>query len=171
MEDGRIDGLLAAIRLGDADRLGWWRSHSLDDTAEYVLGGAFPATWMATGLELAMESARVRHEQILERSSQIHLFSDYLPYHRQLRNWLVERKLERDEGPMQWLRSASIEDLRDKLPDAVDGERRAGGFYLGEVVRSDLGDAEVVDDVVDKLLAGVARLDEEFVAPYLDLAD
>ena len=43
--------LLAVVRLGDADRLGWWRSHAMDETAEYVLGGSFPTTWLATGAE------------------------------------------------------------------------------------------------------------------------
>jgi hypothetical protein len=52
--------LLAVVRLGDADRLGWWRSHSVDDVAEFVLGESFPNTWLATGLELAMETNRVR---------------------------------------------------------------------------------------------------------------
>src|SRR5271168_744129 len=87
--DVRFDTLLAVVRLGDADRLGWWRSHSIDETAEYVLGEAFPTTWMATGCELAMESARIRHEQALARPTRVHIFSDYLPFHRLLRNWLI----------------------------------------------------------------------------------
>jgi hypothetical protein len=63
----QIDTLLAVVRLGDADRLGWWRSHSVDETAEYVLAHALPNTWMATGVELAMESARIRHSMALDR--------------------------------------------------------------------------------------------------------
>ena len=31
--------LLSAVRLGDVDRLGWWRSQSVDEVAEYVRGG------------------------------------------------------------------------------------------------------------------------------------
>jgi hypothetical protein len=81
----QIDTLLAVVRLGDADRLGWWRSHSVDETAEYVLAHALPNTWMATGVELAMESARIRHSMALDRPTAVHLFSDYLPFHRELR--------------------------------------------------------------------------------------
>src|SRR6266540_7514687 len=129
----QLDILLSIIRLGDADRLGWWRSHSVDETAEYVLGHAFPDTWMATGLELAMESARIRHDAALERPTAVHLFSDYLPFHGILRSWLIERKLERDFEPLVWLPDASIEDLRVRLGSAVGGERRGGGVYMGDV--------------------------------------
>lgn len=163
--------LLAVIRLGDADRLGWWRSHSVDETAEYVLGEAFPSTWMATGIELAMESARVRHEQVLERSSQVHLFSDYLPFHRQLRDWLIERKLERDFEPLDWVRSASDDELRAELPEPAEGERRADGLYLGDLQRSQLDDQETLTSTLSTLLAGFAGLDQGFVAPYVDLVD
>lgn len=166
-----IDRLLAVVRLGDADRLGWWRSHSVDETAEYVLGEAFPSTWMATGLELAMESARVRHEQALERSTQVHLFSDYLPFHRQLRDWLIERKLERDFEPLEWVRSVSADELRAVLPEPVGGERRADGLYLGDLQRSQLDDQEILTRTLNTLLAGFAALDQGFVAPYVDLVD
>lgn len=164
-----IRSALAVVRLGDTDRLGWWRSHSVDEVAEYVLGEAFPSTWVATGIELAMESARVRHEQILERSTQVHLFSDYLPYHRQLRNWLIERKLEGDCQPLEWVRTASIDELRSELPDPAEGERRSGGLYLGEVQRTALDDADALAEVMNLLLAGFASLGQEFVAPYVDL--
>lgn len=164
-----IRPLVAVLRLGDADRVGWWRCHSVNETAEYVLGDAFPSTWVATGVELAMESARVRHEQLLERSTQVHLFSDYLPFHRRLRDWLIERKLERDFEPLEWIRSASVDELRGQLPAAVDGERRARGLYLGELQRSCLDDQEAIATVLGRLLAGFASLDREFVAPYVDL--
>ena len=62
LNESEFATLLAIVRLGDVDRRGWWRSRSCDETAEYVLGEAFPSTWLATGLELAMESARIRHE-------------------------------------------------------------------------------------------------------------
>lgn len=168
--DATIDRLLAVVRLGDADRLGWWRSHSVDETAEYVLGEAFPNTWMATGLELAMESARVRHEQLLERSTQVHLFSDYLPFHRLLRDWLIERKLERDFEPMQWLTSAPIDELKGSLPSALDGEKRSSGLHVGELAHTELNDDGALQWTLERLLGAFSSLDTEFVAPYVDLA-
>ncbi|WUJ74696.1 BrxE family protein [Kribbella soli] len=166
-----IDRLLTVVRLGDADRLGWWRSHSVDETAEYVLGEAFPSTWMATGVELAMESARVRHEQLLGRPTQIHIFSDYLPFHRLLRNWLIERKIERDPAPLEWLPAASTEDLKARLPLPNGGERRADGLYVGDLRREDLDDDAALSTTLDTLTAAFAGTKQDFLAPYLDLVD
>lgn len=166
-----LDTLLSIVRLGDADRLGWWRSHSVDATAEYMLGESFPNTWMATGVELAMESARVRHEQLLDRTTAVHVFSDYLPYHRLLRNWLIERKLERDFAPLTWLPKASLDELRAKLPAVGSGERRASGLYMGELRRAELDDPEATESALTELASAFANLDEDFVAPYLDLVN
>ena len=163
--------LLAVIRLGDADRLGWWRSHSLDDTAEYVLGESLPTTWMATGIELAMESARRRHEGALGRPTALHVFSDYLPFHGVLRSWLIERKLQRDFAALEWLRRTSSEELRSLLAGDVKGERRAGGLYLGDVQREELDAPGVGSRLLGVLLPAYAPQGEEFAAPYLDLIE
>jgi hypothetical protein len=166
----QIDTVLAVVRLGDADQLGWWRSHSLDETGEYVLAHAFPSTWMATGVELAMESARIRHDVALDRPTALHLFSDYLPFHRLLRAWLIERKLERDPEPLLWLREASVDDLRDALgTPATGGERRGNGLYLGEVSHDSLGEESVVQELLLRLTSAYAAVSDDFVAPYVDL--
>jgi len=165
----QIETLLAVVRLGDADRLGWWRSHSVDETAEYVLGHAFPSTWMASGLELAMESARIRHEASLRRATAIHLWSDHLPFHQLLKSWLIERKLERDVEPLGWLPEASVADLRGRLGAATESERRGDGLYLGEVNTAELNDPEPLRDVFSRLAGSYVSLGSDFVAPYLDL--
>jgi hypothetical protein len=167
--EAQQETLLAVLRLGDDDRLGWWRSHSVDETAQYVLGHAFPHTWMAAGLELAMASARIRHDYALARSSAIHLFSDYLPFHRLLRSWLIERKLERDYEPLAWLRDAAIQELRDKLEGPVEGERRGGGVYVGDVYPNQLKDDNALSEIVSRLTGAYATLGTDFRAPYLDL--
>lgn len=165
----QIQSLLAVVRLGDVDRLGWWRSHSVDENAEYVLGHAFPDTWMATGLELAMESARIRHDAALDRPSAVHVFSDYLPFHRLLRSWLIERKLERDFEPLTWLPNASTEDLRVRLGSAVGGERRGSGMYMGDVPPDHVEDETALNELLPRLVGAYAGLDAEFLAPYVDL--
>jgi hypothetical protein len=167
----RVQIPLAIIRLGDADRLGWWRSHSVDETAEYVLGHAFPDTWMATGLELAMESARIRHETALERPTAIHVFSDHLPFHGILRSWLLELKVERDFEPIVWLQDASTEELRARLGTNPDVERRAGGLYVGDVRPELLADEDALDELLVRLAGAYAGLDGHFLAPYLDLVE
>jgi hypothetical protein len=169
IDNTQINVLLALVRLGDADRLGWWRSHSVDETAEYILGHAFPSTWMATGLELAMESARVRHDAALRRSTAVHVFSDYLPLHQSLTSWLIERKLERDTEPLEWLLDAGVDDLRSRLGSPTAGERRADGLYLGDVNEAELHDGEHLARLLSRLAGGYVRLDDDFVAPYLDL--
>ena len=164
-----VGTLLALVRLGDVDRRGWWRSRSVDEVAEYVLGEAFPSTWMATGLELAMESARIRHEITLDRRTAVHLFSDYLPFHQLLRAWLIERKLERDIEPLRWTRTADIDELRYRLGDAVHGERRANGLYLGQITLDELEDHGCRQQLLLRLAGAYVALGEEFVAPYVDL--
>jgi hypothetical protein len=166
----RMEMLLAVVRLGDADRLGWWRSHSVDETAEYVLGESFPSTWMATGLELAMESARIRHNSALERRNAVHLFSDYLPFRHMLRSWLIERKLERDVVPLHWTRDATVEDFKRRLGASVAaGDRRAEGMYLGEVTLTELENETRQQELLSSLGGAYAALDREFLAPYVDL--
>jgi hypothetical protein len=58
LTDG-IEMLLAVVRRGDADRLGWWRSHSVDETAEYVLGESFPSTWMRLARNLSLRLVKL----------------------------------------------------------------------------------------------------------------
>lgn len=166
----QIDMLLAVIRLGDADRLGWWRSHSLDETGEYLLAHMFPSTWMATGVELAMESSRIRHTMALNRPTAIHLFSDYLPFHRELRAWLIQRKLDKDFEPLAWLPGASVEELRTNLGTPATGERRGDGIYLGDIPRSSLDDKGELQECLARLASAYGALDVRFAAPYLDLA-
>jgi hypothetical protein len=166
----QIDMLLAVIRLGDADRLGWWRSHSVDETGEYLLAHMFPNTWMATGVELAMESSRIRHNMALNRPTAVHLFSDYLPFHRELRAWLIQRKLDKDFEPLAWLPDASVGQLRANLGSPGAGERRGDGIYLGDIPRRSLDDSAALQECLLRLASAYAGLDDRFAAPYLDLA-
>ena len=165
--------LLAIVRLGDVDRRGWWRSRSCDETAEYVLGEVFPSTWLATGLELAMASAKIRHEHALSQrvgaATPVHVFSDHLPFYQLLQNWLIERKLERDLDSLAWIREATTEELLARLGDPVDGERRAEGFFLGVVQASQIESYDVQRRTMRQLSGAYHYLDEEFLAPYVDL--
>lgn len=171
MTENDIKRLLAIVRLGDADRLGWWSSHSLDQPAEFVLSEAFPSTWMATGIEMAMESARIRHQAELQRDTAVHLFSDHLPFHRLLEAWLIELKLERDMSPLEWLRETTAENLKATLGPQANGERRGSHLYLGSISKNDIEDAETITEAFDQLVSAYAGLETEFVAPYMDLVD
>ncbi len=127
IDDAPINLLLALVRLGDADRLGWWRSHSVDETAEYVLGQSFPSTWMASGLELAMESARVRHDAHSPATA-VHLFSDYLPFH-QVAEVLADRaELDRDTEPLRGSQARAGRAFAARSARRTEGERRGDGL-------------------------------------------
>jgi hypothetical protein len=169
ISDKSVRKLLAVVRLGDADRLGWWRSHGVDEVGEYVLSHAFPTTWLLTGLELSLESARIRHDEALGRSSAVHLFSDQLPFHRLLRASLIERKLRREETGLADVREITEDELRAALGEALDGEPRSSGLFVGEVARESLEDPDEQRGILDRLAASYAGLRSEFRAPYLDL--
>jgi hypothetical protein len=124
---------------------------------------------MATGLELAMESARLRHETSLRRVTAIHLWSDHLPFHHLLTSWLIERKLERDVAPLEWLPAASVEDLRNLLGPSTESERRGDGLWLGDVTQAELDEGEQIADVFSRLARAYVSIGSDFAAPYLDL--
>ena len=84
---------VAVARLGDADVFGWWRSHGMDATGEYVLSDLLPRTWLVAGAELAVLSAAKRHLDTLPpRADIIHLFGEPLPAFRLCMAWLAELK-------------------------------------------------------------------------------
>jgi hypothetical protein len=126
--------------------------------------GSFPTTWMASGVELAMESARVRHDQSLNRPTQVYIFSDYLPYHRLLRNWLIELKIECNPAPLAWLPGASTRDLKAKLPASNGGERRVDGLYVGNLRREDLQNGAALNSALERLAAAFTDMGQEFLA-------
>ena len=118
-----------------------------------------------------MESARIRHEGVLERSSAIHLFSDHLPFRQLLRSWLIERKLERDLAPLGWTRTADLDDLRRKVGPLSTGERRAQGLFLGTVTAAALESPGEQQRLLEVLSGAYANMRSEFVAPYVDVVE
>src|SRR6266536_1583098 len=85
--------VLGIARLGEAGLRGWWDAHGLGEVGRYVLGEVFRwRTARASGLELDVLSAGSRHEQILDRPTALHLFSDWLAFRHLALAWLAERK-------------------------------------------------------------------------------
>lgn len=170
ISDQLVDQVLSVVRLGDLDHYGWWRSHGLDETGSFILQRSFKRTWAASAMELSMASARVRHDEALQRSDAVHLFSDELPVYRVVQAWLLEQKLEDDMTAFEPFRTSTTDRLLDVLPSRTEGEHRGGGLWVGSVSRSNLADDEQVKSVVTDLLAGYrTSVDGEFVAPYVDL--
>src|SRR5437868_436451 len=90
--DRAIRLVLGVARLGEQGLRGWWRSHGLGKGGQYVLTRSFPRTWRAAALELDILSAAYRHDDLLERSTALHLFSSAFPFRRWAEAWLSEQK-------------------------------------------------------------------------------
>ncbi len=65
--------VLGVARLGENDPRGWWNGHALDGTGEYVLSNMFRRTWRSAALELDVAAAARMHNQLLGRSTALHL--------------------------------------------------------------------------------------------------
>ena len=170
VEQRQIEQILTVTRLGDVDHKGWWQSHGLDETGSFLLARSFKRTWAATAMELSMLSARARHDEALGRKSAVHLFSDELPFYRLVHSWLLERKLEDDLSAFDPFRTASTDDLINRLPSLPVVERRASGLYLGTVSRDEIGDRKRIEGLLSDLLGAYRSLGTEFLAPYIDLS-
>ena len=168
-----IDLVLGVARLGEAGLRGWWPSHGLDQAGRYLLGGAFPRTWRCAALELAVASAKRRHDDVLGRSTALHLFSDELPFRRLASAWLAERKTGGDSSRIDelasWTTETAIESLRAWTGVAPGGEVVGSGLLLGRMDSVALEDPSTLVTVARQLTAAYLELDG-FRAPYFDLA-
>lgn len=168
--------VLGVARLGEADLMGWWGSHGLDQVGSFVLKRTLPRTWRMAALELDVLSAHRRHDDALSsRRSALHLFSDELPFHRWTAAWLSEQKTAVNvDGLLEelggWDSRSSVERLRNWAGEPERGENIGNGLLLGRVVSSDLEDDAVLGIIAHRLASAYLGLDETFRAPYFDLA-
>jgi hypothetical protein len=173
-EQKLIELVLGVARLGEAGLRGWWQSHGLDQAGRYVLGNAFPRTWPFAALELAMASAKRRHEEMLLRPSALHLFSDELPFHRLARAWLAEQKTGRDTSRVDavagWTTATAVDALRSLTGTSVDGEAVGSGLLLGRLAAAELGDPATLASIANQLAAAYLDQTGDLRAPYFDLA-
>lgn len=169
-----IDLVLGVARLGEAGLRGWWRSHGLDQAGRYVLGSSFPRTWRCAALELAIASAKRRHEEVLGRPTALHLFSDELPFRRLASAWLAEQKTDGDTARIDalasWTTESAVAFLRDSTGLQSSGETVGSGLLLGRLTGAELDDATTLGSVAKQLAAGYLDQSVDFRVPYFDLA-
>jgi hypothetical protein len=167
---------LGVARLGEVELRGWWRSHGLGRAGRYVLRDAFRwRTATATGLELDLLSASRRQEQILDRPTALHLFSDWLPFRRMSLAWLAEHKTD---GLSPFLERLAAWDLDRAIADLADwaagtprsGEPLGPGLLLGSLTRSELEDEVTMQGVAKLLCAAYIDQGQDLRPPYFDLA-
>ena len=168
-----IDLVLGVARLGEAGLRGWWQSHGLDQAGQYVLGGSFPRTWRCAALELAIASAKRRHEEMLARPTALHLFSDELPFRRIASAWLAELKTGGDavriDSLATWTTETAVASLQSWAGTNLTGEVMGSGLLLGRLNRPELRDSDTLMSVAKQLVTGYVDQLGDFRAPYFDL--
>lgn len=168
--------VLGVARLGEADLLGWWRSHGVGQAGRYVLGRAFPRTARQTGLELDVLAAARLHEEMLGRATALHLFSQHLPFRRMATAWLAEGKTDGHEPLLDrlqaWTRESALSDLKEWVgEDSEAGEQVGAGLRLGKLSPHHLLNEK--SGIESARLLAAAYLDQvsEFRPPYFDLVE
>ena len=174
--DSVVQLVLGVARLGEADLMGWWGSHGLDEAGSFVLKRTLPRTWRMAALELDVLSAQRRHDDALSsRRSALHLFSDELPFRRWADAWLSEQKTAVSVDALleelgDWDSGSAMERLREWTGEPESGERIGNGLLLGRVARPDLEDDAALRVIAHRLASTYLGLDKTFKAPYFDLA-
>lgn len=171
--DRAIRLVLGVARLGEQGLRGWWRSHGLGKGGQYVLQRSFPRTGRVAALELDILSAAHRHDDLLERSTALHLFSSAFPFRRWAEAWLSEQKTIAPDPLFDelaaWDLEHAVETLRSSAGDSAGGENVGEGLLLGQITQPELDDHDQLLPYA-RLLAG-AYLDQEasLRPPYFDL--
>jgi hypothetical protein len=169
--------VLGVARLGENDLCGWWQGHALDRTGQYVLSSMFRRTWRPAALQLDVSAAARMHDELLGRSTALHLFSDLLPFRRWATGWLAEQKTS-DSGHdlltafEAWDIEQAVSTLREWCDplDAAPRESLGNGLLLGRLAGNELEDPVLLLKVARQL--GASYLDQTGALrpPYFDLA-
>jgi hypothetical protein len=169
--------VLGVARLGENDLRGWWHGHALDRTGQYVLSTMFRRTWRAAALQLDVSAAARTHDELLGRSTALHLFSDLLPFRRWATGWLAEQKTS-DAGHdvlatfEAWTLDQALATLREWCGpvDPATGETLGNGFLLGRLTGASLEDPVLQLHTARQL--GASYIDQTGAVrpPYFDLA-
>ena len=171
--DQAIRLVLGISRLGEQGLRGWWRSHGLGKGGQYVLGKSFPRTGRSAALELDIISAAHRHDDLLERSTALHLFSSAFPFRRWAEAWLAERKtLPPDpliDELIGWDLDRALKDLRSWAGDSPRGELIGEGLLLGQVTQAELENDDDLLPYARMLAAAYLGQDAGLRPPYFDL--
>lgn len=169
--------VIGVARLGENDLRGWWQGHAMDRTGQYVLSGMFRRTWRSAALELDMAAATRMHNDLLGRSTALHLFSDLLPYGRWAAGWLAEQKTCADTDPFLslvegWTAETAAESLRawSEQRQAPRGEPLGEGMLLGRMTASELADPVALLPAAQALASAYLDQTGPLRPPYFDLA-
>jgi len=167
---GILRTVLLVVRLGEADRRGWWGTQSFGAAGRVVLKQRLPRTWRMAAVELDIAAATNRHNEVIDRPNAVHLFSDNWPVRRWASSWVAEQKTADPAADV-------FEELETVSQDALLSELGASGWEAnGEAAAVRVGDVREADlESPDSLGPLVARLGavyagaDRFVVPYLEV--
>jgi hypothetical protein len=169
--------VLGVARLGENDLRGWWQGHAMDRTGRYVLSGMFRRTWRSAALELDMAAATRMHNELLGRSTALHLFSDLLPFRRWTISWLAEQKTSEEIDPLlslleAWTAETAAESVRawSGQSQVPRGEPLGDGLLVGRITAIELADASTLIGAAQVLAAAYLDQTGPLRPPYFDLA-
>jgi hypothetical protein len=168
--------VLGIARLGESDLRGWWRGHGMDKTGKYVLSGMFRRTWRPAALELDVLAAGKIHDELLGRSTALHLFSDLLPFRRWALGWLAEQKTVREPDPLlttleAWAGGDPADTVRTWCGTTrTSGEQIGDGLHLGRLSAAEIADPVSMREAVRMLAAAYVEQIGPLRPPYFDRA-
>ena len=171
--DEAIRLVLGIARLGEQGLREWWRSHGLGRGGQYVLAAAFPRTAKPAALELDIVSAARRHDDLLGRSTALHLFSSAFPFRRWAEAWLAEQKTLPPDALLEelatWNLETALTSLRGWAGNPQPGESIGEGLLLGQLTSDELKDDEALNAYAKLLAAAYLDQDSTLRPPYFDL--
>jgi len=140
------------------------------------LSSMFRRTWRPAALQLDVSAAALMHDELLGRSTALHLFSDLLPFRRWADGWLAEQKTSEDGHDLLatfegWDIDHAVSTLRDWCEPAATatGESVGSGHLLGRLTSGELDDPALLPEVARRLAGAYLDQTEAVRPPYFDL--
>ena len=170
--DEIVASTIRVARLGEADLRNWWASRGFSAAGRVVLKQRLPRTWRMAAVELDLASATNRHNEAINRSNAVHLFSDHWPVRRWSAAWVAEQKTEPRNTTSSSSSSRPPRSSRSRSRSAPAADRRPdpaqGALRIGTIERSSLVDAAKIAAAVRELANSYVGRDK-FVVPYLEV--
>ena len=134
-----------------------------------MLRQRLPRTWRMAAIELDIAAARNRHDEIIERSNAVHLFSDNWPVRRWASSWVAEQKTaDPADDFFTTLETVADAEIAQQLHTVTNKAMSGRAVRVGSVPAQHLASPVSLVAVVRDLASTYSAMDS-FVVPYLDV--